>query len=219
MKENKHTGFSKETIREILTNIYCWDIEQMAKNYGLTIHELKNALQNGYTPENGNGTPKTLATYDVLFTPMVNVEAHVADPENPTEEEMDAILVKAYQALCDNAEEKLSAENVSMIRLYRVKGDKEWTQRDHYIFGSPEFNIDPEILVELTQLTYETLYHLWNNGVEVSRTIRKHAAELTAKYVNTDWHNGKDFWLTMETEADKIISLYKTEEDKDDNPF
>lgn len=62
-------------------------------------------------------------TYDVAFEPMVNVPACVADPENPTQQEQDAI----YEAAAEKLREMINdpgflLENVSMLRLYTKDG-------------------------------------------------------------------------------------------------
>lgn len=63
---------------------------------------------------------------------------------------------------------------------------------------------DPEIVVELTQLCYATLYRLGMDGISVSSEIIDRAKALTKKYASTDWSE-KDFWLTMEEEADVFL--------------
>lgn len=62
-------------------------------------------------------------SYDVAFEPMVNVPACVADPENPTEEEQEAIIEAAKKKLYELLENPdILDENVSMLKLYTKDG-------------------------------------------------------------------------------------------------
>lgn len=61
---------------------------------------------------------ETQSSYDVTFSPMVNVKLHVADPLRPTEKEVEEIIRLAVQAVFEYGEEVISGENVDSIRLY-----------------------------------------------------------------------------------------------------
>lgn len=197
---------SADEIRDLLANEYNWDVEEMARDHRMTVHDITGLLQCGGSAGKEEALEKkktTKASYDVIFTPMVNVEVEVMDPENPTELEFDAIAREAFRKVCENADEKLSAENISVVRLYR-----EPNGRNHFVFGCPDYShIDPEILLELTHLTYQKLYEMLQNGVEVSHLIRNAARELTEKHKNTDWQE-TDFWLTMEVEATLFLKTF-----------
>lgn len=141
------------------------------------------------------------ATYDVIFSPMVNVKIRVRDPLNPTEAEQEKILELAKEKIADSFDEKLGRENASMIRLYTV--DRKKVPR-HHVFGNPEHDIDPEIVLELTHLLHNVLYEKEQDGVLVSRLILDLARELSERHKNTDWEE-TDFWLTMEREAETFL--------------
>lgn len=64
--------------------------------------------------------------------------------------------------------------------------------------------MDPEILLELTAGSYHVLAALGMKGVALSTSIMDRAAELSRKYIGTDWQE-EDFWLTMEKETDDFI--------------
>lgn len=206
---------SPEEIRRELQEEFNWDIEEMARNYSRSVPDMLRLIRCGGDKWKGNTNiqkdTRIRASYDVMFSPMVNVKVEVKDPENPTDEEYEAIVEKAFREVCDNAGEKLSSENVSMVCLYDVDGDPDGTRRDHYVTGGPEYEpIDPEILLELTQLTYGKLYEKNPDGVDVSSAIRSRARQLTEKYKNTDWNNeGHDFWLTMEQESEDFLKEYE----------
>ena len=65
-----------------------------------------------------NVPEKATSSYDVVFEPMVNVTIKVADPTNPTEEEIDEIIRLAAEKIKDQFSEKINGENVKTIRLY-----------------------------------------------------------------------------------------------------
>lgn len=64
---------------------------------------------------------KIRASFDVSFLPVVNVWASVGDPKNLTVTERDEIIRRAVDAIRDQLEEKISAENLEDIRLWSVK--------------------------------------------------------------------------------------------------
>ncbi len=119
-KHNART-MSADEIRALLTGEYGWDIASMAGDCCLTVPQLVVLLLKG-----GKGCteepPKTKVTYDVAFEPMTNVETEVADPQNPTEEEQNAIIQKAAMKILSSFDEMISAENLSLIRLYSIEG-------------------------------------------------------------------------------------------------
>lgn len=69
---------------------------------------------------------KSNCTYDVAFEPMVNVSAQVADPEHPTDEEIDTIVNSAIGKLRERlaSPQDSTPEDLSLLRLYTI-GDKE----------------------------------------------------------------------------------------------
>lgn len=201
---------SPDEIRDLLAEQYLWDVENMANDHRISIHELTGLLQCGgdaWRKKNAAPEPEQLksASFDVVFSPMVNVRACVKDPRNLTEAEQDRLIELARNAVSEQFNEIISCENLSMIRLYDEEGKEE--PQYHYIVGEPEYDaIDPEILVEVTNNIYEHVYHVEEDGVVVSRMIVDFARKLTVKYRNTDWLDGEhDFWLTMEEECDRFL--------------
>ena len=195
-----------DEVRASLAKDYNYDVEAMATDHRLPVATVTLLLQKGGAALGNKEKPSgQQASYDVAFAPMVNVRIRVEDPLNPTEAEQEEILRLAKQAVADSFDEKLGAENASLIRLYSV-GGKEVPQ--HYVFGNPAYDIDPEIVLELSQLLYPELYKEEQDGIEVSHLIRDLARELTEKYKNTVWEED-DFWLTMEQEADNFLGKRK----------
>ena len=196
---------SPEEIRQELINEWGWNIKNMAHNYKRSTDEMLALLQNGgeeyqknQDQKNSNNLVK--ATYDVTFCPMTNVEVEVANPAKPTEAEMETIISQAIEKIMANPDDYINEENLQSVKPYSINGKP----LDNPKPLEPE-SVDPEILVELTTLAYKELYAIHNDGVWVSTTIQKHAWKLTKKYWNTDW-NEKDFWLTMEEEAEGLIT-------------
>ena len=202
---------SPDEIRDLLANEYNWDIEEMARDHRMTVHDITGLLQcggEGWQKKNASQAPvNPRASYDVAFTPMVNVEFTPQDPCNLTEKEMDEVISLAVMSVADNFGENISAENLSMIRLYKVDSDEPGTERNHYIVGNPEYDpIDPEILVEVTKNLYECLYDENPDGILTSHTLIELARKLTEKYRHTDWRDGEhDFWITMEEETEAFL--------------
>ena len=199
---------SPEEIRQELINEWNWNIKDMSRNYKRSTDEMLALLQNGgeeYQKNQGrkNSNELVKATYDVTFCPIVNVEALVADPANPTELEMNEIIGKAIGKTAADFDEKISGENVETVTLWSINGVD--VENPHPL--KPD-GIDLQILVELTALAYKELYDLHNDGVMVSNLIRRQAELLTKKYWDTDW-NEKDFWLTMEEEAETLVKEEK----------
>ena len=59
-----------------------------------------------------------ISSFDVCLSPVVNVWAHVEDPYQLTEEEIEKITELAQRQILENASEKLSGENLEFITLY-----------------------------------------------------------------------------------------------------
>ena len=195
-----------EEVRSVFANEYNYDVEAMAADHRIHVRTVTLLLQQGGPALHKAVKPsEEETTYDVAFVPIVNVKIRAEDPLNPTDAEQERILELAKLAVAENFEEKLGAENASFIRLYSV-GGKEVPQ--HYVFGNPGYDIDPEIVLELSQLLYPELYKEEQDGIMVSHIIRDLARELTEKYKNTVWEEG-DFWLTMEQEADDFLGKRK----------
>lgn len=57
------------------------------------------------------------ATYDVMFSPMVNVKAKVADPGHLTEEEREAVIEKAVERVRALFDDVVCGENVESVSL------------------------------------------------------------------------------------------------------
>ena len=70
-----------------------------------------------------DGSKKIRASFDVSFNPVVNVWASVGDPKNLTVTERDEIIRRAVDAIRDQLEEKISAENLEDIRLWSVEDE------------------------------------------------------------------------------------------------
>ena len=213
-KKPKNKGISlmsPDEIRDLLADQYNWDVEDMAEDHQMTVKDVTGLLQRGgegWQKRNAQQAPaKPQASYDVAFAPMVNVRFTPEDPSNLSEKEQNEIINLAKSAVAKDFGEKISAENVSMIRLYKVDGDVPGTERNHYIVGNPEYDpIDPEILVEVTNNLYECLYNENPDGIQTSHTLIELARKLTGKYRNTDWHDGgHDFWITMDEEAEAFL--------------
>lgn len=211
MNENNMKGISlrsPEEIRQELIAQWNWDIHKMAQNYRRTVNEMANLLQYGgdewrkkkYQAKN---TKLVKATYDVTFAPVANVETEVADPHNPTDSEMCEIIELAVNKIINNMDEEISGENVRSVSLMSTNNTDVPNPKPLKPEGT-----DLEILVELTALVYDRLYAICDDGVAVNTTIRQHAMHLTQKYWNTDWDE-RDFWLTMEEEAEKFIQEEK----------
>lgn len=196
---------SPEEIRQELINEWGWNIKNMAHNYKRSTDEMLALLQNGgeeyqknQDQKNSNNLVK--ATYDVTFCPMTNVEVKVANPAKPTEAEMETIISQAIEKIMANPDDYINEENLQSVKPYSINGKP----LDNTKPLEPE-SVDPEILVELTALAYKELYDLHNNGVMVFNVIHHQAELLTKKYWDTDWDE-KDFWLTMEEEADALLT-------------
>ena len=196
---------SPDEIRDLLADEYNWDIEEMARDHRITVHDITGLLQcggEGWQKKNAPQAPvKPRASYNVAFAPMVNVQFTPEDPCNLTEKEMDEVISLAVISVADNFGEKISAENLSMIRLYKMDGDEPGTERNHYIFTT-ESAPDPQILVEVTDNLYKMLYDENQDFNLTSQTIIEFARNLTEKYRNTDWRDEEhDFWFTIEQEC------------------
>ena len=208
---------SPDEIRDLLANEYNWDIEEMARDHRMTVHDITGLLQcggEGWQKKNAPQAPvKPRASYDVAFAPMVNVQFTPEDPCNLTEKEIDEVISLAVMSVADDFGEKISAENLSMIRLYKVDGDEPGTERNHYIVGNPEYNpIDPEILVEVTKNLYEKLRSEDDDDILVSHTLIQFARKLTEKYKNTDWKDGEhDLRIAMAEECEAFLNHNESE--------
>lgn len=213
MNETKLKGISlrsPEEIRQELMNEWNWNIKDMARNYKRSTDEMLVLLQSGgeeYQKNQGQKKSNELvkATYDVTFCPMTNVEVEVANPSKPTETEMETIISQAIEKIMANPDDYITEENLQFVKPYSINGKPH----DNPKPLEPE-GVDPEILVELTMLTYKELYAIHNDGVWVSTTIQERAWKVTKKYWNTDW-NEKDFWLTMEEEAETLLAEERKE--------
>ena len=64
---------------------------------------------------------KTRVSYDISFSPTTNIEAEVADPLNPTDEEIDDMVEKARENILASGDDYISADNLESIAIY----DKE----------------------------------------------------------------------------------------------
>ena len=73
----------------------------------------------------------TVASYDVTFTPMVNVAIRVKNPKKPTKKELADILRLAAVKIALHDTDYLSEDNLDSVALYSsdvAKGaDKEKT--------------------------------------------------------------------------------------------
>lgn len=201
---------SPEEIQKELITEWCWNIKNMAANYHRSTDEMLHLIQfGGETYEKNrhkeNNEKLVKASYDVTFCPMTNVEVLVADPAHPTVLEMNEIIGKAIGKVIADVEDKICDENVESVTLWSIN-DVE-VENPHPL--KPE-GIDTQILVELTALAYKELYDLHNDGVMVFNIIRRQAELLTKKYWETDWKE-KDFWLTMEAEAEALVKKEREE--------
>ena len=68
-----------------------------------------------------DATPLIPASYDVGFNPMTNVITEVRDPENPTDEEKERIILQAARTLFGDDSR---AEDVTSLELYSVGGQR-----------------------------------------------------------------------------------------------
>lgn len=201
---------SPKEIRQELMNEWNWNIKDMARNYKRSTDEMLALLQSGgeeYQKNQGLKNPNKLvkATYDVTFCPMTNVEVEVANPSKPTEAEMETIVSQAIEKIMANPDDYITEEKLRFVKPCSINGkpvDKPKPLKPQ--------GMDLEILVEITMLTYKELYAIWNDGVWVSNTIQIYAWRLTEKYWNTDWDE-KDFWLTMEEEAEALVEAKRKE--------
>ena len=196
-----------EEIRKELIEEFDWDVAEMARNYGRTVDEMTVLLQKGGEKVRRSDKKKTPTSFDIVFTPMVNVKAVVANPAHPTYEELEAIVAKAKQAVIGNIDEKISMENVLSVSIYREN------EKPFFVCGGREYPTDPQILLELTVNAYQKLYDLTGDHDYVSSVLRGRATLLTEKYMNADWAGGndrdKDFWLNMEEESTQLVDEFK----------
>lgn len=202
----KITSMTADEVRDLLFSEYNWDVEKMALDNGLTIHEVTVLLQCG--GDNAEKKAEAVrATFDVAFNPMTSIELFVADPHNLTEDEIRRIVDLAAINMKTYAGEKFSTENLQFIRTYSVDGKEE--KKPMLVFGNThDIGIDPEILFELAIIAYKDMYALNNDHAEVRESIFDRAAELTERYKNTDW-DSNDFWETMEKDADILVDEWK----------
>lgn len=106
----------------------CWgnadfDENTISTDALLEINEWIEDNKDDAETEEGEDSPakeKTLASFDVTFEPMVNVKVKVADPEHPTQEEIDTILEAASRQLFGNTEH---TENITKLELYATGED------------------------------------------------------------------------------------------------
>lgn len=188
-----------EKARDLLKNKYNWDVLKMATELCISIPRLTSILQCG----NPDVTEHGLKTsYDVCFTPVVNVERVTKNPETPTKEEINEIIKDAIIKVKSDIDDKISARNIEFIRTYCPCGSGSKSRT--YIYGN-ENTVDPEILFELTINTYRELYPgIVSEHAVAFGQIYEHARTLTEKYKNTDWSQ-EDFWDAMDTEAAAIL--------------
>ena len=64
-------------------------------------------------------------SFDVAFSPMVNVTTKVLDPKNLTEDERERVADLAVQKVRENLQEKISSENLEFIRIYKEDARSE----------------------------------------------------------------------------------------------
>lgn len=114
---------SPEMIRKELEEEFDGDVKAMADNYLRTKKQMLDLLKNGGEEYRKTATPPpnglVRASFDVGFTPMVNVTFDVADPGNLTEEEEERIIALAVEKVRQNFEEKISGENIDFIKEYK----------------------------------------------------------------------------------------------------
>lgn len=81
-------------------------------------------------------------SYDVCFTPMVNVTMEdIADPRHPTEKEIETITRKAAWALLEESEEYINTENLESVTLYEEDVKKGPLSSPVPIFGQKSLHV------------------------------------------------------------------------------
>ena len=67
-------------------------------------------------------------------------------------------------------------------------------------------DVDPQIVIELMTNCVGPLTEAGLEYSDIVDSLISQAKRLTLLYRETDWHDGEhDFWLTMESEAEKVI--------------
>lgn len=134
----KLSEMSAPEVRDLLAEQYAWDIEAMARDHRLSLQEVAALVRNGDGEMTKTRDVPAVASYDVLFVPMANVRVPVADPEHPTETETEAIIGAAVEEIAKQFYDKVNAENLQFIRLYRKDVTKPDTPECNlYVEGAP----------------------------------------------------------------------------------
>lgn len=139
----KLSEMSALEVRDLLAEKYAWDLEALAGDHRLGLQEAAALLRNGGGELAKTQDTPAVASYDVLFVPMVNVKVSVANPENPTETETEAIIDAAVEEVAKQFYEKVSTENLQFVRLYKKDATKpDAPECNLYIEGAP-LVVDP----------------------------------------------------------------------------
>ena len=139
----KLSEMSAREVRDLLAEKYAWDLEALARDHRIGLQEA--AALRRYGGGELEKTPDTpaVASYDVLFVPMVNVKVAVANPENPTETEIESIIDAAVEEVAKQFYEKINTENLQFVRLYQKDATKpDAPEYNLYVEGAP-LVVDP----------------------------------------------------------------------------
>ena len=139
----KLSEMSAREVRDLLAEKYAWDLEALARDHRIGLQEAAALLRNGGGELEKTPDTPAVASYDVLFVPMVNVKVAVANPENPTETEIESIIDAAVEEVAKQFYEKVNTENLQFVRLYQKDATKpDALEYNLYVEGAP-LVVDP----------------------------------------------------------------------------
>lgn len=116
---------SSEDIRKEFREEFGYNLLAMAENYGRTLREMAAILAREDKREEDAEIPeskKLNATFNVRFTPAVNVEVAASNPFSPTEEEIEEIVSAAKKAVEEDTDKHFSRDTLESIRLISIEG-------------------------------------------------------------------------------------------------
>ena len=91
----------------------CWeDISQDV----ITLHDFMDGLYEFEKKKSSEEKP--ISSFDIILSPMVNVELAVKDPYNLTEDETEELVRLAREKIIEEQSDVLTSENLEIIKLY-----------------------------------------------------------------------------------------------------
>jgi len=93
----------------------CWeDISQDV----ITLHDFMDGLYEFEKKKSSEEKP--ISSFDIILSPMVNVELAVKDPYNLTEDETEELVRLAREKIIEEQSDVLTFENLETIKLYEA---------------------------------------------------------------------------------------------------